>query len=93
MKLKDARKVGIKYCEENDCSYACISFSEIYEFTVTSQETKNTVYLVNRNGSLDPYYVTNYAKNYHKEREKKESGRGNGSKRAVAELLNCAEEE
>lgn len=93
MKLKDARKAGIKYCNDNNCSYACISFDDTYEFTVTDRQQKNTVYFINRNGSLDAYQGTNFASSFHKEYEKRNNGRGNNGKREMAEMCNCVDEE
>ena len=91
MKLRDARKVGIKYCENNNCNYACISYSDEYEYTVTDKECKNTVYFINRNGSLDAYLGTNYAANYHKQHEKREKGRGKNGKKELSEICNYVE--
>lgn len=91
MTLREARKAGIKCCENNNSSYACISYSNDCEYTVTNKENNNTVYFINRNGSLDAYCGTNYAINYHKERERRENGRGKSLKKRVAELFNCSE--
>lgn len=88
MKLKEVRKLGIKYCEENDCSYTYISYDNIDEFYLTEQEDKHTVYLVNKNGSFDAYLTTKYAFDFHKDSAKRDNGRGKGNKRKIAEMCN-----
>ena len=44
MKLKEARKSAIKYCEENKSNYTYISFSDFEEFYPTSKENQHTVF-------------------------------------------------
>ena len=38
MKLSDVRKLGIKYCEENNCNYTYISHNDVEEFYLTDKE-------------------------------------------------------
>ena len=91
MKLKEARKVGIKQCEENSCNYTYVSYDDTNEFYLTDKENKHTVFLVNKNGSLDAYLATKYAADFHKElRRRKKSRRQNG-KRKVADMCNSVE--
>ena len=35
MKLKEARNLAIKYCEENNCNYTYISHNNVEEFYLT----------------------------------------------------------
>lgn len=88
MKLKDVRKLGIKYCEENNSNFAYISYDSVSEFYLTDKETKYTVFLVNRNGSLDAYLSTKYAEDFHKELKKRKNNRRNNNKRRMAEAFN-----
>ena len=88
MKLKDARRLGIKYCEENNCNYTYISHDNSNEFYLTNDESKHTVFLVSRNGSLDAYLDTKYAADFHKELKKRKSNRRRDGKRKMAEMFN-----
>lgn len=88
MKLKDVRKLGIKYCEENNCNYTYISHDDTNEFYLTDKEHKCTVFTVKRNGSLDAYLSTNYAADFHKELKRRKNARMNNGKRQMAEMLN-----
>lgn len=88
MKLKDARKLGIKYCEDNNCKYTFISHNNIDEFYLTENENNHTVFLVNRNGSLAACHTTNYAIDFHNEYKKKNNHRASADKRNVAEIYN-----
>lgn len=92
MKLKDVRKLGIKYCEENNCNYTYISHDNIEEFYLTESENKHTVFLVNKNGSLNAYRSTEYAVNFHKELRRRKNHRRKNNKRRVAEMFICDDE-
>lgn len=87
MKLKEARNLGIKYCEENHCSYACISHNNNEEFYLVENEDKHTVFFVNKNGSLNACRNTEYAVNFHKELRRRKNKRRNG-KKSVADIAN-----
>ena len=93
MKLKDARKSAIKYCEENNCNYTYISFSDLEEFYITSKENQHTVFFVSKNGSLNACRSTQYAIDFHKELRRRKKNRKNNNKRAMAEMLNRDDEE
>ncbi len=93
MKLKEARKQAIKYCEENNCNYTYISHSDLEGFYTTSKENQHTVFFVNKNGSLNACRTTQYAIDFHKELRRRKKNRKNNSKRIVAEMLNCGDEE
>ena len=88
MKLKEVRKLGIKYCEENNCNYTYISHDNVSEFYLTDTEGKHTVFLVNRNGSLDAYLATKYATDFHKELKRRKKNRRENGKRKIAEMCN-----
>ena len=88
MKLKEARKLAINYCTENNCKYTYISHNNTDEFYLTDNEDKYTVFLVNRNGSLDAYRSTQYASDFHKELKKRKNRRRNEYKRKIAEVCN-----
>ena len=92
MKLKEVRKLGIKYCEENNCNYTYISHDNVNEFYLTEEENKHTVFLVKRNGGLNAYRGTNYAADFHKELKKRRSNKRQSGKREVARMLDCDEE-
>ncbi len=92
MKLKEARKAGIKYCEENKCNYGYISHDDLNEFYVTAKEDKHTVFLVNRNGSLDAYKTTKYASDFHKELKRRKQNRRSNGKRVIADMCNSVYE-
>ena len=47
MKLKEARKMAIKHCEENNYNYTYISHDNISEFYLTDNENQHTVFFVN----------------------------------------------
>lgn len=93
MKLKDVRKLGIKYCEENNCNYTYISHDGVNEFYLTEDEGKHTVFLVKRNGGLNAYRGTNYAAEFHKELKKRRSSKKRDGKRRISEMLNQDDEE
>ena len=92
MKLREARKLAIKYCEDNCCSYTYVSYNNAVEFYVTNEEDKHTVFLVNRSGSMDAYMSTRYAVDFHKGFKKKNCKRNDG-KRKTADMCNreCVE--
>lgn len=92
MKLKEVRKQGIKYCQENDCNYTYISFDDTNEFYLTEDENKHTVFLVNKNGSLDPCIVTKYGADFHKELKRRKNNRRKSGKRQIAEMSHYVEE-
>lgn len=92
MNLKEARKLGIKYCEENKCNYTYIAHDIINEFYLTDNEDKHTVFLVSKNGSLNAYRATVYSVNFHKELRKRKNVRRKNDKRKVAEMLNSGYE-
>ena len=66
MKLKEARKLAIKHCEENNNKYTYIAYDDTNEFYITDGENKHTVFLINKNGSLSAYRASVYAVNFHK---------------------------
>lgn len=92
MKLRDVRKLAIKYCAENNNNYAYISHDNVSEFYLTDKETKYTVFLVNKNGSLDAYLNTAYAAEFHQELKRRKNSRRKDSKKTgkkkVAEICN-----
>lgn len=88
MKLKEARNLAIKYCEENKCNYTYISYSDLEEFYLTEKENQHTVFFINRNGSLKPCRLTQYAVDFHKELKKRKKQRRNNNKRIMAEAAN-----
>lgn len=90
MKLKDVRKLGIKYCEENNCNYTFISYSDLEEFYLTNKENQHTVFYVNKNGSLKTCRNTQYAVDFHKELKRRKKSRRKSYKKAMAELHNYA---
>ena len=92
MKLKDVRKLGIKYCEENNCNYTYISHDSTNEFYLTEEETKNTVFLVNRNGGLNAYRGTSYAADFHRELKRRKKDKRRNGKKKIAEILNNNDE-
>lgn len=93
MKLKEVRKQGIKYCQENECNYTYISFDDSNEFYLTENEDRHTVFLVNKNGSLDPCLVTKYGADFHKELKRRKSNRRKNGKIKVAEMCNYVEDD
>lgn len=92
MKLKEVRKLGIKYCEENNCNYTYIAHDSTNEFYITEKEDKHTVFLVKKNGGLNAYRGTNYAVDFHKELKKRRSNRRKSGKREIAEIINGEDE-
>lgn len=88
MKLSDVRKLGIKYCEENNCNYTYISHNNVEEFYLTDAEDKHTVFFVNKNGSLRTCRSTEYAVAFHKELRRRKKHRRNNDKKIVAEVAN-----
>lgn len=93
MKLKEARKQAIKYCEENKCNYTYISHSDLEGFYTTSKENQQTVFFVNKNGSLNACRSTQYAVDFHKELKRRKKNRKNNGKRMMADMLNRDDEE
>jgi predicted nucleotide-binding protein (sugar kinase/HSP70/actin superfamily) len=93
MKLKEARNLAIKYCEENKCNYTYISHNNVEEFYLTDKEDKHTVFFVNRNGSLKPCRTTEYAAEFHKELKRRKKNRRKNGKRVVADIVNRDEDE
>ena len=92
MKLKDVRKLGIKYCEENNCNYTYISHDNVEEFYLTEREDKHTVFFVNKNGRLNACRPTEYAVNFHKELKRRKNRRRNNDKRKMSEMFVCDDE-
>lgn len=88
MKLKEVRKLGIKYCEENNCNYIYIAYDNTEEFYLTPDENKQTVFLVGKNGSLKICRATEYAVDFHKELRRRKKNRRKSGKKAVAEIAN-----
>lgn len=88
MKLKEARNLAIKYCEENNCNYTYISHNNVEEFYLTDKEDKHTVFYINKNGSLNPCRSTQYAVDFHKELKRRKKNRRRDGKRAIAEVAN-----
>lgn len=92
MKLRDVRKIGIKYCEENKCNYAYISHNEVDEFYLTDKENSETVFFIGKNGSLKACLTTSYAIGFHKELKRRKNRRKRNYKRKLAEICNHVEE-
>lgn len=88
MKLSDVRKLGIKYCEENNCNYTYISHNNIEEFYLADKEDKHTVFFLNKNGSLRTCRATEYAADFHKELKRRKKNRRKHGKRKVTEIYN-----
>ena len=88
MKLKEARNLAIKYCEENNCNYTYISHNNVEEFYLTDKEDKHTVFYINKNGSLNPCRSTQYAIEFHKELRRRKKRRTKNDKRMIAEVVN-----
>lgn len=91
MKLREARKMAIKYCEENNCNYTYISHDNDSEFYLTENGDKHTVFLVSKNGSLDACYATRYAVDFHKELKRRRKNRRQGGKREIANMCNLVD--
>lgn len=92
MKLKEARNLGIKYCEENKCNYTYISHDDVEGFYLTDNEGKHTVFFIGKNGSLNACRNTEYAVNFHKELKRRKKNRKNNVKRKLAEMINRDDE-
>jgi hypothetical protein len=88
MKLKEARNLGIKHCEENNVNYTYISHDEASDFYPTNNDGRYTVFIVNRNGSLNAYRNTKYAVDFHKELNKRRKNRRKNDKRKIADICN-----
>lgn len=88
MKLNDVRKIGIKYCEENNYNYTYISHNNVEEFYLTDKEDKHTVFYINKNGSLRACRYTEYAVDFHKELKRRKKNRRSNGKRIMAEIAN-----
>ena len=86
MKLKEARKLGIEYCETNNCNYTYIAHDKTNEFYLTENEDKHTVFFVKKNGGLNAYRGTNYAVEFHKELKKRRNKR-RIDKRKLIEMI------
>ena len=93
MKLKEARNLAIKYCEENNCNYTYISHNSVEDFYLSDKKDKHTVFFVNKNGSLNACRATEYAISFHKELRKRKKNRKNNGKRKMAEMLNRDDED
>lgn len=93
MKLKEVRKLGIEYCETNNCNYTYISHDKTNEFHLTEKEDKHTVFLIKKNGGLNAYRGTNYAAEFHKELKKRRNNRRKHNKREIVNILNSNNEE
>lgn len=93
MKLKEARNLGVKYCEENKCNYTYISYDDVEGFYLTDNEGKHTVFFIGKNGSLNAYRGTRYAVDFHKELQKRRKHRRNNGKRVIADMANHVEGE
>ena len=87
MKLKDARKLGIKYCLDNNCNYTYISYDNTNEYYLTDKECLNTVFLVNKNGSLDTCLSTKYSIDFHNDYKRKGNNRRRNDKRKTTEMF------
>lgn len=92
MKLKEARNLAIRYCEENKCNYTYIAHDSVEEFYLTDKEGKHTVFFINKSGSLRPCRNTEYAIDFHKELKRRKKNRKSNGKRAVAEMLNHSDD-
>lgn len=88
MTLKEVRKLGIKYCEENKITYTYISHDNNNGFYLTDKESSQTVFFVNRNGSLKACYATKYAADFHKELKRRKNARRKDGKKKMAEAHN-----
>ena len=88
MKLKEARISAIKYCEENNCNYTYISHDDLEGFYPTAKENHQTVFFVNKNGSLNACRATQYAIDFHKELKKRKKNKRNNYKKKMAEVVN-----
>lgn len=92
MKLKEARNIGIEYCEKNNCNYTYIAHDSTNEFYLTENENKHTVFIVKKNGGFNAYRGTSYAVEFHKELKKRRNNRKKNGKKIVAEILNGNDE-
>lgn len=92
MKLKEARNLAIKYCEENNCNYTYISHNNVEEFYLTDKQDKSTVFFINKNGSLNACRATEYAVSFHKELKRRKKNKKNNYKRKMAEMINRDDE-
>lgn len=88
MKLKEARSAAIKYCEENNCRHTYISYNDLEEFYLTTEEAQDTVFFVRKNGSLSACRRTRYAAEFHKELKKRKKVKRNTYKQKMAEIAN-----
>lgn len=93
MKLKEARKLAINYCEENNCNYTYISHNNVEEFYLADKEDKHTVFFANKNGSLRACRSTEYAADFHKELKRRKKNRRKSGKRVIAEVANREDSE
>lgn len=87
MTLKEVRKLGIEYCKNNKCNYTYISANNVGGFYLSIRGDGHTVFLVNKNGSMDAYLGTKYAVDFHKEYKKKNNKR-NSDKKKLADMCN-----
>lgn len=88
MKLKEVRKTGIKYCNENNCNYTLIAYDEVEEFYLTTNDERHAVFVVGKNGSLKPYKASVYSVNFHKERKRRKNSRKKNGKRKITDMYN-----
>ena len=88
MLLRDVRKLGIEYCERNNCDYTHISYDKINGFCLMDKEDNHTVFYVKRNGSLKGCCATNYAFDFHKELKKRKKNRRKNDGKIAAEVVN-----
>lgn len=88
MKLKEARRIGIKYCEDNNCNYTLITHNDVEEFYLTPNDEKHAVFIICKNGSLKPYRGSVYSANFHKELRRRKNRRKKDGKRKIADMYN-----
>ena len=88
MKLKEARSLAIKYCQENNQNYTHIAHDKESEFYLTDRDDSHVVFLVNRNGSLTACHNTSYSVDFHKELKRRKKNRRKYDKKKAAEIAN-----
>ena len=93
MNLREARNLGIKYCEENKSNFTYISHDNTKKFYLTEKVDAYTVFTVGKNGSLRAYLRTDYAAEFHKELKKRKNIRRKNDKRKIANMCNREFEE
>lgn len=88
MKLKEARKEAIEFCRENRCDFCFISYDDTNEFQfIGVTDDEHTVFMVGKNGSLQNYARTKYARNFH-DKFKKRTNHKNSDKREIVDMVN-----